>query len=167
MVQAKATPSIDNSLANPFDLRQQRDTAAVTFTYAATRAVDLDVRFSSSSRDGQQPWGASFAFNNAGELPKPLDDRTNDLSVGATWANPRGMFRLGWDGSWFNNNFTSLTWDNPAPTAEDRISKGRPVEPPDWQFSPSSWLTRAISSTSGGRRAERQPPPSSSPRPPR
>ena len=47
------------------------------------------------------------------ELPKPLDDRTNDLSVGASWANPQGMFRLGWDGSWFTNHFDSLVWDNP------------------------------------------------------
>jgi MtrB/PioB family decaheme-associated outer membrane protein len=111
--QAKANRSIYDGLATTFDLRQQRNTAAVAFNYAATRALDLDARFSSSSRDGQQPWGASFAFNTAVELPKPLDDRTNDLSVGATWANPRGMFRLGWDGSWFNNHFTSLTWDNP------------------------------------------------------
>ena len=93
--QARANRSIYNSIASAFDLRQQRNTAAFAVNYAATRAIDVDARFLSSSRDGQQPWGASFAFNNAVELPKPLDDRTNDVSLGATWANPRAMFRAG------------------------------------------------------------------------
>jgi MtrB/PioB family decaheme-associated outer membrane protein len=75
--------------------------------------MDFDATFSSSHRNGEQPWGASFAFNNAVELPKPLDDGTKDLSMGASWANPRAMFRVGWDGSWFTNHFNSLVWDNP------------------------------------------------------
>jgi hypothetical protein len=111
--QAKAARSIYDSLASPFDMRHVRDTANVSLNYAATRAIDVDARFTSSMRDGQQPWGASFAFNTAVELPQPIEQRTNDLSVGASWSNPRGMFRVGWDGSWFNNDIKSLVWDNP------------------------------------------------------
>jgi MtrB/PioB family decaheme-associated outer membrane protein len=113
VAQALTNRSIYNTLASPFELRHVRDTANVGLNFAATRAIDVDANFRSSARDGQQPWGASFAFNTAVELPQPIDQRTNDLSVGASWSNPRGMFRLGWDGSWFNNNFQSLTWDNP------------------------------------------------------
>ena len=111
--QAKATPSIYSALANPFDLRHQRDTASVGLTYAVSKAVDLDAGFLSSKRDGQQPWGASFAFNNAVEVPLPIDQRTNDVRLGASWSNDKSMFRVGWDGSWFNNAFQSLVWDNP------------------------------------------------------
>ena len=111
--QALSNRSIYNSIASAFDLRQQRDTATFALNYRPARAIDVDARFLSSGRDGQQPWGASFAFNNAVELPKPLDDRTNDVSIGASWANPRSMFRVGWDGSWFTNHFKSLVWDNP------------------------------------------------------
>ena len=111
--QAKAARSIYNGLATELELRQQRDTADFNLKYAVNRAVDVDARFSTAGRDGLQPWGASFAFNNANEVPKPLDDRTNDLTVGATWANERSSFRLGWDGSWFTNQFSSLVWDNP------------------------------------------------------
>jgi len=111
--QAKLNRSIYDSLANPFDLRQIRRTAGFAANYALTSAVDLDARFISSTRDGQQPWNASFAFNNAVELPQPIDQRTNDVSVGASWSNPRGMFRLGWDGSWFTNHNQVLVWDNP------------------------------------------------------
>jgi MtrB/PioB family decaheme-associated outer membrane protein len=110
---AKANRSIYNSLASPFDMRHRRDTATVAMNYFANSKVDVDARFTSAMRDGQQPWGASFAFNNAIELPLPIDQRTNDLTLGASWTNDRGMFRVGWDGSWFNNNIKSLVWDNP------------------------------------------------------
>jgi len=111
--QAKLNRSIYDSLANPFDLRQTRHTAALIGKYALTDAVDLDAKFVSSMRNGQQPWNASFAFNNAVELPQPIDQRTNDVSVGTTWSNPKGMFRVGWDGSWFTNHNQVLVWDNP------------------------------------------------------
>jgi hypothetical protein len=110
---AKATRSVYNSLANPFELRHRRDTASFGLTYAATKAVDIDAGFTSAKREGQQPFGASFAFNDAVEVPLPIDQRTNDVRLGASWSNPTSMFRLGWDGSWFNNAFQSLVWDNP------------------------------------------------------
>jgi hypothetical protein len=111
--QAKLNRSIYDTLANPFDLRQIRNTGELAAKYSLTSAVDLDALFISSTRNGQQPWNASFAFNNAVELPQPIDQITNDVSVGATWSNLRGMFRLGWNGSWFTNHNQVLTWDNP------------------------------------------------------
>ena len=110
---AKANRSIYNALADPFDLRYQRHNASVGLVYSATPNFDVDARFLTSGRQGQQPWGASYAFNNAVEIPLPLDQRTNDMTVGATWASRRAMFRLGWDGSWFNNNQHVVEWDNP------------------------------------------------------
>lgn len=111
--QAKANRSIYNTLASPFDLKYTRHNTAVDLNYEATKAVDIDASFLSSDRSGAQPFGASFAFNNAVQIPLPLDQRTNDLRLGASWANPRAMFRIGWDGSWFDNAFQSVTWDNP------------------------------------------------------
>ncbi|HEX2444861.1 MAG TPA: MtrB/PioB family outer membrane beta-barrel protein [Vicinamibacterales bacterium] len=133
--QAKANRSTYNSLATPFDLRQQRDTAAFGLTYTASKSIDVDVRFTSAMKDGEQPWGASFAFNNAIELPLPLDNRTNDLSVGASWTNPKGMFRIGWDGSWFSNQFESLVWDNPIRITD--FNNG--LRPPNGPYDPSGY----------------------------
>jgi hypothetical protein len=113
LAAAKANRSIYSTLASPFDLRHTRHTVGFGLNYAATSAIDLDGKFTSSMRDGQQPWSASFAFNNTVELPQPIDQRTNDVSVGASWANPKGMVRVGWDGSWFNNSNQVLVWDNP------------------------------------------------------
>ena len=133
--QAKTNRSIYNALATPFELRHLRDTAAIRLNYAATPAVDFDAGFSSSMREGQQPWSASFAFNNAIELPQPLDQRTNDMSVGASWLNPRGMFRLGWDGSWFTNRVQSLAWDNPLFLTD--YNNG--LAPPGGPYDPSGY----------------------------
>jgi hypothetical protein len=111
--QAKANRSIYDSLATPIDLRHGRDNAAVSAVISAARSIDIDARFASSRREGQQPWNASFAFNTAVEVPQTLDQRTNDRTLGATWANARSMFRVAWDGSWFMNNNDTLVWDNP------------------------------------------------------
>jgi hypothetical protein len=133
--QALANRSIYNSLATPFDLRHQRDTATVGLNYAPRSAVDVDARFVSSGRKGQQPWGASFAFNDAVELPQPLDQRTNDLSLGASWTKPTAMLRVGWDGSWFNNNNKSLTWDNPIRITD--FDNG--LTPPNGPYDPNGY----------------------------
>jgi MtrB/PioB family decaheme-associated outer membrane protein len=133
--QAKANRSIYNDLATPFDLRHRRDIAAFSLRYRPARAVDVDARFTSTKREGQQPWGASFAFNNAVELPKPLDERTNDLSLGTTWANSRATFRLGWDGSWFNNHLQSMVWDNPIRVSD--FNNG--LLPPNGPYDPSGY----------------------------
>jgi putative beta-barrel porin MtrB/PioB len=111
--QAIANRSIYNALATPFDLRYTRDTGSVGLRYAATGTVDVDGSLRYVKRDGQQPFGASFAFNNAVEVPLPIDQRTTDMTLGASWTNPHAMFRLGWDGSWFHNQYLSMTWDNP------------------------------------------------------
>ncbi|MFN8063692.1 MAG: MtrB/PioB family outer membrane beta-barrel protein [Vicinamibacterales bacterium] len=110
---AKANRSIYNSLAEQFELRTVRNVASLSGIFDLTANVGVDGRFTSTKRTGEQPWGASFAFNNAVDVPQPIDQRTNDVSLGASWNNARSMFRLGWDGSWFNNKYTSLTWDNP------------------------------------------------------
>ena len=105
--------SIYNVNLPGFEIRSRRDTAAFGLAYEATPNLGVNVGFTTTSRTGYQPWGASFAFNNANELPLPVDNRTNDISAGVEWANRKGMVRLAWDGSFFSNSFESLTWDNP------------------------------------------------------
>jgi len=96
-----------------FDLRQRRDIAEFKFKYLATPELAFDVDVRSSHRLGEMPWMASFGFSNAIEVPLDLDHRTNDVSTSAEWGNARGMIRVGYDGSWFNNKVQELVWDNP------------------------------------------------------
>ena len=108
-----ALPSIYRDLATPFDLRQQRDTIGANVVLRATEQITATFSVASYKRSGFMPWGASFAFNNGNEVPLALDNRTTDFSSGLEWANGRGMFRVGYDGSFFDNRIESLVWDNP------------------------------------------------------
>jgi hypothetical protein len=106
--------SIYRGLATAFPMQARRDVMGIALKYRLTDATGLDLSFASTKKGGNQPIGASFAFNNGNELPMTLDNRTNDLTAGLEWAKPStGMLRVAWDGSWFNNQFQSLTWDNP------------------------------------------------------
>ncbi len=99
--------------APEFDVRSRRDVAQFNLVYSPTHDVDVKVNFRTARRDGTMPLGASFGFSNAVELPAPIDTRTTDLNAGVEWANARGSLRVGYDGSWFNNNVETMVWDNP------------------------------------------------------
>jgi MtrB/PioB family decaheme-associated outer membrane protein len=106
-------PSVYRGLAAGFDLQSRRDAANVSVAYDASNEVGFNATFATTKRTGYQPWGASFAFNNANELALPLDNRTNDLAANLEWSAPKGMVRVGWNSSFFNNNLHELVWDNP------------------------------------------------------
>lgn len=115
-------------LATRFDLRQRRDIARFGFSATPSKDLDLTLNVSTTRRDGEMPWAATFGFSNAVEVAAPLDQRTTDMNAAAEWGNDRGSVRLQYDGSWFNNNVQTLVWDNPlrltdSPTAGS--SQGR------------------------------------------
>ena len=127
--------SIYNVNLPGFEIRSRRDTASFRLAYEATQNLDVNIWFSTTGKTGHQPWSASFAFNNANEVPLPLDNRTNDISAGVEWANRKGMVRLAWDGSFFNNNLQTLTWDNPIRATD--FNNG--LLPPNGPYDPNGY----------------------------
>ncbi len=101
------------SISPQFDLRERR--AVGTFRVSATPTTQLDVSggFTTTKHSGELPWGASFGFSNDNEVALPYRSRTNDVDMGLEWTNDKAMFRAGYNGSWFNNQADTLTWDNP------------------------------------------------------
>lgn len=108
-----AAGSTYQGLSRVFELTSKRETAGFMASLNATSDVAVDFAFQTAKKDGYQPWGGAFAFNNAAELPLPIDNRTNDFSAGVEWASQQGMLRLAWGASWFNNDIQTLVWDNP------------------------------------------------------
>ncbi len=106
--------TIYRSAEQGVDVRSRRDDAKFELSYAANRNVDVVFSLNSYSRQGTQPWGASFSFNDAIELPLPVDNRTTDFDGHLEWANQQGMVKVGYEGSIFNNNVTTLVWSNPV-----------------------------------------------------
>ena len=111
--QAKANRSIYNNFLRPDDMSVLRSITAVSLTYRANESMAIRTDFTSTGRNGEMPWAASFAFNNANLLPAPIDQRNNELKLNTEWVNQKGMFRLDYWGSFFENNIQTLTWDNP------------------------------------------------------
>ena len=134
--EAKATPSGYNPVANTFDLRHRRDTAS-SGDVCGDPERGHRCRLYDSEAGRRQPWGASFAFNDAVEVPLPIDQRTNDVRLGASWSNTKSMFRIGWDESWFNNAFESLVWDNPIRLTD--FNNG--LAPPNGPYDPVATAT--------------------------
>jgi MtrB/PioB family decaheme-associated outer membrane protein len=99
--------------ASVFDLQSKRSIADFKLTYSATPMVDFGVTFRNTLREGTQPYGATFGFGDAVEVPLPLDNRTTELGASLQWAGNRGLAKVAYDGSFFRNNVSSLSWDNP------------------------------------------------------
>jgi MtrB/PioB family decaheme-associated outer membrane protein len=99
--------------ARSFDLRSRRHVGAFAFVYSPTASLDIDVKFTQTRRNGEQAFSGGFGFSDAVELAAPVDSRTDDMKAGLEWAGGRGSARVGYDGSWYHNDVTTLVWDNP------------------------------------------------------
>ena len=134
--QAKANRSIYNTLAPTFDLRPQRDTAAVGLTYAATTGH----RRRCAASVGRSGTGSS---RGARRSPSTTPSRCRCRSIsGPTTSSsaPPGrttesMFRLGWDGSWFNNDDPESRLGQPDP--HHRLQQR--LVPPAGPYDPSGY----------------------------
>lgn len=104
--------SVYRPISPVFDLASLRQAGGLGIAYDVNPSGTFDAGFLSTHRSGTQPWGASFAFNVANELPMQLDNWTNDANAGYEIQGEKGMFRVGWNASWFTQNNKTLTWDN-------------------------------------------------------
>lgn len=117
-----------------FDLRTLRSTGEADVRLTVDRSSDLTLLVRSTTREGAIPFGGSFGFNNAVELPVPIDWRHTELQSLYEWGNQRGMLRVGWDGSTFQNDVDTVIWDNPlrfGPDLAGAPSQGRMALWPD------------------------------------
>jgi MtrB/PioB family decaheme-associated outer membrane protein len=111
--------AIQNALAvgRETDIRSRRDLAAFNMVYSVNRDVDLKLQVKNTRRTGSQVmsfgFGTSPGLLPSVEMPLPTDDRTTDVRGVAEYANGKGMLAVGWDGSWYNQNFPFVRFDNP------------------------------------------------------
>lgn len=111
-----------------FDMRTTRYVGQADVKFNVDRSTDITLRVRNTTREGNIPFGGTFGFSNAVELPVPVDWRHTELQTAIEWGNESGMLRVGWDGSTFDNNVESVTWDNPlryGPDIAGGPSQGR------------------------------------------
>jgi MtrB/PioB family decaheme-associated outer membrane protein len=111
-----------------FELRTMRKISQADVRFNATRDTDIIVSVRNTNRTGELPYGGTFGFSNAVEVAAPIDTRTTDIRSLLEWGNTRGMVRVAWDGSVYDNANETMVWDNPlrfGPDASGLPSQGR------------------------------------------
>jgi MtrB/PioB family decaheme-associated outer membrane protein len=121
----QATLSAYVPIATQFDLRERRDIGNFNILVTPTPQLDVKAAFTTTRHSGELPWGASFGFSNDVEVALPYDSRTNDFNVGTEWTNSRTMFRVAYNGSWFDNLDDTLVWDSPLRLDDATGAPGR------------------------------------------
>jgi MtrB/PioB family decaheme-associated outer membrane protein len=110
---AQGMPSITPGL--------ERKAGSGSVSYNFTENWSMNALFSRENEVGSRPIGLLFnsspsasATAGAGlELPEPIDYWTNNLKVGTEYARKDWGIQIGYRGSFFENNISTLTFDNP------------------------------------------------------
>jgi len=98
---------------HPIDLKSRRDIFGGKVAFSPAKDLDIKVQVTSTTRQGNQPWGASFGFSQAVEIARPINDRTADVDAGLEWGNEKGAVNVSYRHSQFDNDQTVLVWDSP------------------------------------------------------
>jgi MtrB/PioB family decaheme-associated outer membrane protein len=105
------------------DVGIRRDTASVEYRWTPTDAWDVKAELSNLHRSGTQVDGvvgmaASSVFSSPFQVIKPVSDTTQNFGVngeyaGTSWWNQKYTFKVGYQGSLYNDDLSSYTIQNP------------------------------------------------------
>jgi MtrB/PioB family decaheme-associated outer membrane protein len=102
------------------DIGIRRDTAAVEYRYTPTEAWDIRANYTHMARLGTQVDGVVFSPGTSGvrvDAPKPVNDTTQNVALNGefagTWDWGKFTMKLGYDGSFYKDNYDSYTVQNP------------------------------------------------------
>ena len=113
-------------------IETDRQSLELAGDYRISSEVALFADYGRQRRDGFKITTGS-TFGQASFLPAPIDDYTDRIDLGASYSSGGFNVRLAYLGSFYRNELTSLTWDNPfvAFTGQDQ---GRTAVAPDNDF---------------------------------
>lgn len=138
--QAQASPAalstIFGDISKPFETDTERKIAQAGFEYLATSDLTLRSNIQYMTREGLIPYGGSFGHSSLVEFPAPIQHALTDFDGGAEFSRDRLLLRAGYAGSWFRNEFTTASFDNPfrAVDSTSAPSRGRLSLAPNSSF---------------------------------
>ena len=94
-------------------LKVSRKTYGAGFTLKFAGSWKFDADFQRQKRDGTKTFGGGLFAINGALFPAPIDYRTNLFNTGLEYNSSRGQLRVEFISSDFDNNYNSVTWDNP------------------------------------------------------
>ena len=134
--QTSGMTALDSSLSSQ-NIESDRQTIEFGAKYLPSSRFDLFVDFRRQQNEGVDIFAGS-AFTQASQLLKPLDYQTDEVDAGVRYRTERGHLTLAYYGSFFENDATSLIWDNPfsfdPSTSLPGEDQGRHAQEPDNDF---------------------------------
>jgi len=113
----------------PVNIESDRRTVALLARYFASPSWTVFGEFRRQEHNGTGLTSASF-LTEAVQLPQPFDYVTNSLEAGAAWSGRKASFRLSYNGSWFDDDYDSITFANPYLPIVPGSTQGQLSTPP-------------------------------------
>lgn len=108
--------------ASSTDLELFRKTGKVNIDLMAFDPINFRVEFKKEEREGTRPFSGSFGFGNVIEIPEPIDYDTTSLNLIAEYAKKKFYLNASYYLSIFENNISTLTWENPYRVTDSTTS---------------------------------------------
>jgi MtrB/PioB family decaheme-associated outer membrane protein len=108
-----------NTNAKPFDMSLLEGVANVIVRYTPTPEWTFNANLNYQNPTGEQPFGGSFLFGanpgnfNVNELWVPTQYYIYNFGAGAEYARNGWVLGFQYQGSFFQDVYDTLTWDNP------------------------------------------------------
>ena len=123
--------------AHTIDLFLTRDRFNAGFDWMSLGPLTLNADFGYEHREGDRPYGGTFGFGNAVEIPEPINYDTYNVKAGAEYAEKFLYANVSYAHSTFDNNIQSILYDNPEQLFGVNTA-GRPSEGRD-ALAPSNY----------------------------
>lgn len=109
---------------NPFEVQTRRERIKAGAGFVMKQRWLFDVDFSHENKQGVDVIGGAMLTStsqalqntNTSLLPEPVDQDTNQVNATLSYAGDSGQLDLSYHASFFENNYDSLTWQDPFPT---------------------------------------------------
>ncbi|HKN02024.1 MAG TPA: MtrB/PioB family outer membrane beta-barrel protein [Candidatus Binataceae bacterium] len=107
----------------PFDMSLLEGVADIDVRYTPAPSLTFSANMNYQNPTGQQPFGGSFLFGTSpgaykvNELWVPTQYYTYNFGTGAEYAKNGWLLGFRYQGSFFVDDYSTLTWDNPLNTS--------------------------------------------------
>jgi MtrB/PioB family decaheme-associated outer membrane protein len=108
----------------PFDMSMLEGVADINVRYTPMPSLTFSANMNYQNPTGQQPFGGSFLFGGSpapgyavNELFVPIQYYTYNFGTGVEYAKNGWLLGFQYQGSFFVDDYSTLTWDNPLNTS--------------------------------------------------
>ena len=113
------------------NIEQERKTLGAAIDVTPWKKLSLTADFRHTNLDGNRLQPGAFLTSST-ELLQPIEFTTDDIKFGIGYGGASWNAELSYLGSFFRNNETDYSWDNPYTTGG--VERGSQAQPPDNDF---------------------------------